>query len=166
MRTILCIVVLVVMAATAWAEDSGITRKTLTGVDQIYVMVTVTGSEAGRSAIDQSGILTDVELSARRSGLKIASREMAAQTNGVPLLGIDIDTLKVDVMPGLFAYSVQMELSQWATLVRAPSTSQFITTWGTVSHGTVGGKNLGNLRQDVREVMGRFINAWLAANRK
>jgi hypothetical protein len=66
----------------------------------------------------------------------------------------------------LYAYSIAVEVSQIVNSRVQPKYLLLATTWSAHSFGTIGGDNLRQLRDSVKDKVDRLINDYLAANPK
>ena len=93
-----------------------------------------------------------------------------AGNSEVSLPDIDVQTLKDD--RGLYVYVAVVSLMQNARLTRkvglASTTSEGalldVPTWSRRILGSVGAKNLRDIRDSIGDLVDEFINDWLAVN--
>jgi hypothetical protein len=150
--------VLLLGAGTAWASDAKEARETLKGIKAIQVLVEDLRSEAERDGITKSQMQTDVELRLRQSGIQVV-------TDNLAYLYVNVDALKLASVPG-YAYSVEVEFKQPVTTLLTGQ-SAVGSTWSVGSIGTTpltGASQ--NVREAVRDLVDRFINAYLSVNPK
>src|SRR2546425_8239420 len=168
MKTVLA--VLALLSATAVSPlvgqgDNEYTRKTLAGLTGVYVSVENIPDEAQHDGLDTTRIRTDVELRLRQAGITVLTRQEWLSTAAAPYLYVNVQVIKNPA--NFYAYSADVELRQRVTLVHNPATSILAATWSATGIiGTVGSRRVGSLRENVRDLTDRFINAYLAANPK
>jgi hypothetical protein len=162
------ITVLLVTATAAMPQlDSDSNLKTLQGLMGVNVLVLGPGPEAEADGLKQTVIQTDVELRLRQAGIKVLTQTERLAAPGGPYLLIRADTLRIKSAPGLYAYSVIVELAQFIRLDHDPSIIARGTTWSpTGVIGIVGSGELNQIRDRIKDQVDRFINAWLSVNPK
>ncbi len=142
-------------------------RKTLAGLHGIWVVVEDLNQQAQQDGLDENQIHTDVELKLRQAGITVLTKEEWSATHpaGLPYLYVNVQAFKQ--REGLYAFNVIVELDQSVRLVRNPSVRASVATWrATPVLGTTGERDLGSVRERVRDLTDQFINAYLAANPK
>jgi hypothetical protein len=153
-------------AATAQGDDE-YTRKSLRGLKGVQVVVEGIKPEAEASGLYAAAILTDVELKLRQAGIKVLTGAEARVAPGQPYLYVQVG-LASNPKTELYAFFIRVELCQDVQLLRDPSSlAGGIATWspaGTV--GTVGKENLRTLRDNIKDQVDKFINAYLSVNPK
>lgn len=165
--TIVAACLLFVMIAAA---DDEIQRKTLAGLQGVAVeVVPLDDPQVERDGLSPSAIQTDVELRLRQAGIPVLSREQSFRTPGKPFLVLSIGALKATPSSGLdiYPYSIKLTFEQLVILARSPGTRGLAVTWSaTGKTGVVGRERLSTIRDNVRDMVDQFINAYLAANPK
>ena len=168
MKTVLAALSLLsvgVVSSLVGQGDDEITRKTLAGLTGIYVSVEHISDEAQRDGLDTTQIRTDVELKLRQAGIAVLTQQEWLSTAAAPYLYVNVQAIKNPA--NVYAFSADVELRQRVTLVGNPSMSLLATTWSATGMiGTVGSQKVALVREDVRDLTDRFINAYLAANPK
>jgi hypothetical protein len=161
----LALLFLAVVSPLVGQADDETSRATLVGLPGVYVLVETVADEAQRDGLDTLQVRTDVEVKLRQAGIRVLSKEEWLSTAGAPYLYVNIQTAKNNLR--LYAVSVSIDLRQDVTLVREPSLRRLVATWSTPGVlGTVGSHKLATVRDDVRDLVDQFINAYLAANPK
>jgi hypothetical protein len=141
--------------------DDEESRKTLVGLNGVYVWVGPVEDEAQRDGLDTIQIRTDVELKLRQGGIPVIPLALHA-----PILYINLNALKNPDVP-LYSFYVAVQVGQEACLTRNPAVTLRPATWSAGTFGTVGQSKLGSfVREKIRDLTDRFINAYLAANPK
>jgi hypothetical protein len=157
--------VLLVAASAATAADTEFTRPSLKGLNAVEVLVESLSTEAERDGLNKTSIQTDVQLKLRQAGIRVLTRAERFETPGWPFLYIDVAVkLRTDVP--VYAYSINVELEQSVRLDRAPSIQLSATTWSVGSVGAVGRNKLRTVRDDIKDHVDEFINAYLSVNPK
>lgn len=152
--------------AVAVAADNETQRRTLAGLQGIYVTIETLNPEVERDGLSESAIKTDVELKLRQAGIRILTREQWLGTPGKPWLYLNVSVLK-SPWSGEYVYGIELKLIQEVTLTRVPRTMTDASTWeARGSVGIAGQARLLDIRNFVRDMVDQFINAYLAVNPK
>jgi hypothetical protein len=144
--------------------DEGV-NKTLMGLIGVHVTVEMMRPDAERDGLLRSTLQTDVELRLRQAGIKVLSREERSIDIGFPILYLNVNTLKTG--DGFYAYAISLRLRQAARLIRNSEIIALVDTWNATGVIAVVGKTkLSDVREDVKDKVDEFLNAYLAANPK
>ena len=123
--------------------------------------------EAERDGLTAQVLQTDIELRLRQAGVPILTPAERLATPGRPLLYLNLNAFKLKGQTELYAYSMSLVLKQRVAILRDASTVSVAGTWSaTSSVGTIGADRLRSLRDDVRDMVDEFINAYLSMNPK
>ncbi len=145
------------------ADDDEYSRRSLAGLKGIAIFIPELPPEVEQSGLMNSAIRTDVELKLRQSGIHIIGANEGDGLSAVLTVG-------VEVLPsgtGLWAYDVNVDVRQVVVLARDPSIRLPLNkTWSSGAFGTVGKLNVRNLREQVKDQVDKFINAYLSVNPK
>lgn len=161
---------LALLSATAVSRlvgqgDDESTRKTLTGLHGVRVVVLMSDIDETRNTGLSPQLLTDVEVKVRQAGITVLSQQEAPSG---PLLVVYVHVKNVSppTYPvGFYALCLTVELHQWVKLTRNPSLTVWVSTWSATEHlGTA--SDLSSGRDEIRDMTDEFINAYLAANPK
>jgi len=146
------------------ALDNQGERETLAGLTGVGVLVEEMNPDAEKDGLARSTLQTDVELKLRQAGIRVLSKDEWLAAPGRPSLYLNVNTFS---RTGLYAYCILLKVKQRVTLIRNLATTSWGTTWDSRGFmGTVGADNLHTVRDDVRDQVDQFINAYLAANPK
>jgi hypothetical protein len=152
--------------ATTATADNETQRKTLAGFRGIYVSVESIDPEVERAGLSESAIQTDAELKLRLAGITVLTREQWLRTPGNPWLYLNVNVHK-DQLLDLYMFCIHLQFEQEVTLTSATRTMISAPTWQARGIlGVVGIARLSVIRDDVRDMVDEFINAYLAANPK
>ena len=159
---------LVFSVGQAWAEDADVSRATLTGLQGVSVVVEELQPNvlkyAAKFGLSKAQVQQDTEKLLRDGGIRIVAGNDWLKTPGRPVLYISINTHETEKY--WYAYDIKVELRQLATLDANPQTKTLAVTW---SLNLTGQANIGTLnviRQDTGVIVGRFVQAWKAVNKK
>ena len=166
MKTVLLLVATMFLKTVPLAGqvDSPNSRKTLTGLTQFFVLVENLAEDAEHDGLSRTQIQTDVELRLRQAGIPVVDSSRAWDA-GYPYLYVSVQTHKSQ-RGASYAWVLEVHLTQSVALVRNPSIISLAPTWGTGQFGSVGVDKLPSLRDNIRDLVDRFINAFLAENPK
>jgi hypothetical protein len=135
-------------------------RDTLGGLVGIYVRIG-TNSEAEEYGLSKAVLRTDVELQLRRYGVRVMSGEGVGRT---PELYVQATAKKDLVVAGALAVGVKVEFYQDVILLRDPTKHCAAVTWQDEAVMLVGTESIRGVRDELSDLLDRFINDYLAAN--
>ncbi|MDP2997766.1 MAG: hypothetical protein Q8N47_09775 [Bryobacterales bacterium] len=164
-RALSLMAVLLVAAGSAKALDNEMTRQSLRGLKGVEVMVENLDPEAEADGLSKTMIQTDVELKLRQAGIRVLTKDQVLAAAGRPWLLIHASTFRRKADP-LYAYHLDVRLEQDVRLERDPKIMVILaTTWSALGRiGTVGSEKLPQIRDDIKDQVDQFINAWLSVN--
>jgi hypothetical protein len=140
-------------------------RATLAGLTGVEVVVETMKPDAEREGLAGSTIQTDVELKLRQAGIRVLTSSDGFLAPGNPYLYLNVNTSRTRT--GIYAYCIELQVKQGVKLTRNPAIISSSPTWQARGYvGTVGASNLHTVRDDVRDMVDQFVNAYLAANPK
>jgi hypothetical protein len=164
------ILIIIVFAASinlnlrAFSQDDEHTRPTLRSLQGVFVYVEPLDPEVEKGGLTKDQIQSDTELKLKSAGINVLTREEFLKLSGHPYLYVcvNISVLKTQITRYLFY--IRIEINQEVILVRTPDTKVSTITWSAGGWGI--DFNLDNIRQTVKTQVDKFINAYLAENRK
>jgi hypothetical protein len=146
------------------ALDDEFSRRTLKGLEGIYVLIEELDPALKERGLTKDQIQTDVELKLRMAGIRILSEKELLTSPGLPSLYIAINAVKLDM---IFAFDIYVGLDQYIKLTRNPLIISLAATWSTTGIGSVGETRVReNIREKVKDLVDKFINAYLSVNPK
>ena len=152
----------------AAAEDSDVSRATLVGLQGVSIIVEELQPNvqkyAAKSGLTKAQVLKDTEKLLTEGGIRIVSGNDWLNMPGRPILYISINTHETEKY--WYAYDIQIQLRQMATLIANPQQKTMATTW---SMNITGQANIGTLqaiRQDTGVMVGKFVQAYRSVNKK
>jgi len=156
------------LVSPAVAQDTEGERATLAGLTGVYVLVEGMKPDAEKDGLARSTLQTDVELKLRQEKIRVLTSGERLAAPGMPYLYLRVGTFKnIKSDMGLYAFVINLELIQEVRLTRNPAITSLGATWQARGFvGTVGAENLHIVRDDVRDQVDQFLNAYLAANPK
>jgi hypothetical protein len=152
---------LLLLPGVSWAITPN--PKALAGLKGVYVLIEVLNPQAERLGLTKDQIKTDVELRLLKAGVRVLTEEEQRITPGKPSLYVNINT-HIEKDLAVIPLSIRIDLNEIVTLATGIKTIG--TIWHTGSVGVVGKKSIKKIRDAVNQDIDRFINDYLAANRK
>jgi len=166
-RLILRTGILLLMAAigvTLRAATPGEVQ-TLKGIQGVAVLIEPLTSEVEAAGLHETDIQTDVELKLRLAGIKVLTMAQAVNPPFVPYLYVNED-VELSQQQRLAYFAIKCDLVQGVRLTRDASITTSAATWDVFAAGITGQANLRGIRDGVKELVDRFINAYLSVNPK
>jgi hypothetical protein len=155
---------LLVLSTCALAQDAHDEAvKSLRGLSGVHVEVEDLHDNARAVGLTEDKIRADVELSLRRAGVTVLSRDEALNQSGAPYLYVNVNTVPKGRSYG---FSMSVEFVQVIKLDRDPSISLFATTWSKASVGVVRAKKSATIRKNLSGLVKVFLDDYLTANPK
>ena len=162
------ILLLIIITGVASAVDSEQTRKTMAGLQGVYVLVEELQPNiqkyASKFSVDKASLQKNVEMQLREAGIRVLERDEWAKTPGRPVLYVNVNTHEQEKY--WFAYNIEVELQQIAAMEANPATKALVGTWSVNIAGVVNIGTITALRDRVKNLMDIFISAYLSANSK
>jgi hypothetical protein len=99
------------------------------------------------------------------AGIKVGDVKATSlfATGSFGMLQVTVNTVKHS-QTEIYAFGIDINLQQNATLVRNTQIKIFASTWSFGKIGIVGASHLSSVRDDVKAGIDNFINAWLSVN--
>jgi hypothetical protein len=135
-------------------------RHTLRGLTGIYVGIG-SNTEAAEYGLGKEVLQTDVELQLRRYGVRVMSGEGVGR---MPELYVQATVKQDALLEGAIAVAVKVEFRQDVILLRDPTKHCAAVTWQDEVVMLVGTEGIRGVRDDLSDLLDRFINDYLAAN--
>lgn len=148
------------------ADSSEFARKSLVGITGLEVLVEFLKPEVERAGLTREAIQTDAELKLRLAGIHVLTHEESINSHA-PILYLDPQVFRTDETS--WGYSTKVAVLHEVRLVRDLSiTVVNATTWEVTLQG--GASRPANIpkrvREDLKDLVDTFINAYLAMNPK
>jgi hypothetical protein len=152
------VVLFLLSAPIAHASNNEFSQLSLKGLKGVAVIIEDLKPEIEQNGLTVTAIQTDVELKLRQAGIPIS-----ATGAGNPSLHISVNILQST--SAILPHVITIELRQTVFLTRDPSIIvPGAATWDVGVFGQVPKLNVRSLRDDVKDLVDRFINAYLAVN--
>lgn len=120
-------------------------------------------SERAKLGITMQEIRQDIELSLRRSGIKILTRDERMKLPGRPYFYVRVSAVFPKGLPEIAAFTVRAEMAEVAFLDRDPSHACYSTLW-TAESLHFGKIDPALIRKIVVDQVDTFTNDYLAVN--
>jgi hypothetical protein len=170
MRTrIVTVLVLVItlcgfISTNGYSGDDKYSRESIRGIEGVYVLVEKLDPKVVSDGLTEDAIHNDVELKLRQNGIKVLSKEEHYKVPGSPVLYIVANFIKLEQID-LYAYSIRTTFEQSVTLDRTRN-SLTAATWSMSFIAVIPINKLNGVREQIRDFLDRFINAYLSVNPK
>lgn len=165
---VLVVSIMVWAVGSVYAIDSDVTKRTLSGIQGVNVVVEELQPNvqkyAQRFGLQKDQIKADVESALRKAGIHVLTYEQWLKTPGRPFLYIVANTHEYEKY--WYAYDVRIQLRQSVLLEMNPSIATMADTWGISMTGNTNIGKLGVIKESVNTLVGRFVEAYWWANGK
>lgn len=157
-----------VLAATAatWTlfgaapAQTELERKSLAGLNEIYVTLETVGSDA-ESIIPVDALRREVEEMLRQGDVTLIS---SADLPGAPNASALALTVRSEPLANNRIYSIELRVKQAGTLLRDPQTTLPVTTWFASDLGVTPLTDQKEIRNSILALVGEFLTAHHQAN--
>jgi len=143
----------------AFAEDKEITRLTLRGIKEVYVVIEAIEPEIEQLGLSQTQVRSDVEAKLRGANIAIAP----GYQRGVPAVYLYVQVLRPEKIDRLF-YSISLSVLQNVILERDQNVKTNTDTWLMRVLGMSSGTEA--IRSDIRALLDQFIEDYRQVNQK
>ncbi len=167
-RVALATILLAAFTGSAKADDDALARRSLKGIKGFLVIVTV-DEDLQAAGLDSGRVLTIVELKLRQAGIKVLTEKEYIVMVPVAALAVGaqgVPNAKENKEITQYGVRINLDVGQLVTLSRDPKIQTYGVTWSTGFVGTYGSKRVGDLADEVGDLMDQLLNAYLAANPK
>ncbi len=141
-------------------------RATLKQLKGVGVLVENLPAGVEGHGLSKNQLQSDAEAKLRNAGIKVLTKEESAKTLGEPYVYININLNMAKTENDVYPYSIDLLLIQKVSLVRDPKITSYAVTWSTGGVGSIGKEIIGQLRENVQEIVDIFIKAYKAENPK
>ena len=154
----------------AGAIDMDVTRKTLSGLQGVYVGVEelqpnlMKYSAAQKSGLSKEALKKDIEGRLGKAGIRVLTWDQAVKTPGMPFLYICVNTHESEKY--WYAYDIRIELQQLVSMEANPKVKTMAGTWSTNMTGMVNIGTLDKLKEAVEVLTDKFAGAYRSVNKK
>jgi hypothetical protein len=154
---------ILLLAALCGASDTEYSRKSLKGLPGVYGVVEELADPVTQDGLNKQDIQTDVELKLRLAGVKVLTEKEHLAIPGMPDLYVRVTPLFRD---NLYAFWIEVDLEQNILLQRDQTIVVGATTWSEARIGMIGKNRLSEIRNDIKDLIDKFLNAYFSVNPK
>ncbi|MFX0202193.1 MAG: hypothetical protein ACFFCW_39275 [Candidatus Hodarchaeota archaeon] len=142
-------------------HDSKSSRQTLKGLKEISVLIELLDPQIEREGLTRDQLQRDTELKLRLAGIRVTGLEEQAIKPYMSCIYVRPGVLK-DMYR--YVYTVDVQLIQEVSLVRTPNIRARAVTWLYSVTGVT--SEVEDIRTATKDLVDRFINAYLSVNPK
>lgn len=167
---IMALLIMLVAPLPVGAIDTDVTRKTLSGLQGVYVGVEELQPNLMKYSAEQKSIPSkealkrDIEGRLSKAGIRVLTWDQAVKTPGMPFLYVNVNTHETEKY--YYAYDIRIELQQLVSMEANPKVKTMADTWSTNMTGIVNIGTMDKLKEAVEVLVDRFAGAFRAANQK
>ncbi len=152
-------VALSTVSTPAWAQSSRLEFESLSVIPGLYVEVNGVTAEAEANGLSADSLRADILTILRRSRVTTYSQPEWQVTIGQPALYLTFQLMQPSQR--MFVYHVSLEVRQLTRLMRDSTKMVFTRTWTAGDMlGATPATNLSALREQVRSMVRRFVDAY------
>jgi hypothetical protein len=154
----------------AHAFDAEASRETLKGLTGFYVLIEELNPNIAKYAnvqkdnISTQQLKSQVENRLRAAGVRVLSWDEMMKTPERPMLYVSVNTHEYEKF--WYAYDIRVEVRQLVTLVSQPGKPISGATWSVNMTGVMNIGQLQALYDNLGLLLDRFIQAYMAVNKK
>ena len=156
------------LALPVLADDSEVSRATLSGLQGVNVVVEEVQPNsqkyAAKFGLSGAQIRRDVVQKLQEGGMRVVEGNDWLAIPGRPVLSVSVNTHETEKY--WYAYDIKIELRQLAVLEASPQVKTLASTWSLNITGLANIGNLNLIRQDVGALAVKFVQAYRAVNKK
>ena len=157
---------MMVCVSDGFAQANKLRAESLRGLKSVGVVIRDLNSDIKRDGLNKELIQTDVESKLRLAGIKILSIREWLNEPGSPHLGVWVNSSKKDESRLLYAYTIEVSLSQSVYAKRNKEIVFIAETWSVEDVGLVEEDKVNSIRDSVNDLVDKFINDYLSVNPK
>ncbi len=183
--SVMALMMFILTADSVRADDKARDRKTLRGIQSVVVIVHTVEPEwqfeLEKVALSESILQSSIERQLEKAGIRVIPQEESSRSEFEGILNVRLkfsdpdpakkqflsvdDKEKIEKVEAKkkYLYAIRLNLRQLVVLQRDPSFNAFSITWQTES---VGMKRLNYIREDIKNLVDVFIEAYISENSK
>lgn len=159
---------MLVMRPAAYAIDTELTQRTMSGLQGVSVMVEELQPNiqkyAQRFNLTREQLQKEIEQRLAKAGIRMLNGNAWLKTPGRPALYVNINTHEYEKY--WYAYNITVNLNQIVTPEANPKLKTLASTWDISMTGVANIGTLNTIRSNVETLIDSFIRAYQAANPK
>ncbi len=163
---LMVVAMILTLDSPIFAVNGRSNRSTLRGLKGVGILVEQLPPEVEKEGLVKNQLQMEAESKLRMAGIKVLTREECLRTPGEPYLYININVNIVKTESDIYPYTIDVMLIQQVSLLRDPNLKTYAVTWSMGGVGSIGKPILSQLRDNVEEMVGLFIKAYLDENAK
>jgi len=152
------------------AFDAEVSRETMKGLTGFYILIEELNPNIAKYAsvqknnISTQTLKSQVENRLRAAGIRVLSWDEMMKTPERPMLYVAVNTHEYEKF--WYAYDIRVEVRQLVTLVSQPGKPISGCTWSVNMIGVMNIGQLQTLYDNLGVLLGRFVEAYMAVNKK
>lgn len=162
------IIMTILMQGQAKALDSNDTRRTLSCIKGVMVMVEEIQPNikryAAKSGLTKEALQKAIEARLSNSNIKTLNWNEWLTTQGRPFLYLNLNTHEYERY--YYSYDIELELKQVVSLEANPEIKTLATTWSIKMTGAANIGKLNTIKENIMALVDRFITAYYTVNPK
>ena len=149
-------------------------KESLKGLSGVYVFLNLTEDSPSleKDGLTETQIRTDVEIRLRKAGIRVLTIEEAKELPRRPVLSVALLASRSEALTkvlgeNIYAFTIQIDFKQTATLYHSTDNKVFlVTTWSNSAVGMTTKRNVRTIREGIGDYVDKFINDYLTVNPK
>lgn len=150
------------LSAAAWSARAEFEVNSLRGIDGVIALTNKLNPDFAKDGLTTDGVQQIVEQRLKAGGIKLLTKDDITKNPGTPLLLVNLSLMESE--PGMYAYSLDLELYQVVLLARDTDIPSLARTWSEGVVGAVSTSNMKQLNDRISSLIDEFVNDYMTAN--
>ena len=159
---------MLVVKPAAYGVDTELTRRTMSGLQGVNVMVEELQPNirkyAQRFNLTKEQLQKEIQQRLQKAGIQVLTGDAWLKTSGRPVLYVNVNTHEYEKY--WYAFDVTVNLDQIVVLEADPKLKTLASTWDISMTGVANIGTLNTIRSNVEILIDRFIQAYRSVNPK
>ena len=155
---------MLLLSAAAWSARAEFEVNSLRGLDGVVALTNKLNPDFAKDGLTSDSVQQIVEQRLKAGGIKVLSKDDITKSPGTPLLLVNISLMESE--PGMYAYSLDLELYQVVLLARDTEIPSLARTWSEGIVGSVSASNMKQLNTRISSLIDEFVSDFMTANMK